>query len=137
MRLNVRAFALACALIWGLGLFAITWWIIFFEGQAPADAAPPFLGLIYRGYEFTTVGSLIDDDDIVGRGASQTDVLGGIRVTHPMVALPAVMEHLHIGQIFEDLAHLASAEIFFRSKRQFESGALEVAHEDDQVIRVQ
>lgn len=59
MKLNVKAFALTCGLIWGLGLFCITWWIIFFEGQAPPEAGPPFLGLVYRGYRFTTAGSLI------------------------------------------------------------------------------
>jgi len=59
MKLDVRAFALACGLIWGLGLFFLTWWIIAFEGQADPGAAPPFIGLVYRGYELTTVGSLI------------------------------------------------------------------------------
>lgn len=59
MKLDVKAFALACALIWGLGLFLITWWIILFEGQAAPDSAPPFLGLIYRGYRFTATGSFI------------------------------------------------------------------------------
>ncbi len=33
MKLNVWAFGLTCALIWGLGLFAVTWWIIAFDGQ--------------------------------------------------------------------------------------------------------
>ena len=59
MKLDVKALALACGLFWGVGLFLITWWIIFFEGQAPPDAPPPFIGLVYRGYSFTTVGSLI------------------------------------------------------------------------------
>jgi hypothetical protein len=59
MKLNVKAFALACALIWGLGLFVITWWIIIFEGQSDPASAPPFIGLIYRGYHFTAVGSFL------------------------------------------------------------------------------
>ena len=59
MKLDVRAFALACGLIWGVGLFLITWWIIAFEGQAAPDARPPFVGLVYRGYAFTAVGSLV------------------------------------------------------------------------------
>lgn len=59
MKLDVKSFALAAGLIWGVGLFLITWWIIAFEGQAAADARPPFLGLIYRGYAFTTLGSFL------------------------------------------------------------------------------
>ena len=59
MKLNVKAFALTCGLLWGVCLLCIAWWIILFEGQAPPDADPPFLGLIYRGYCFTTLGSVI------------------------------------------------------------------------------
>jgi hypothetical protein len=32
MKLNVRAFALTCGLVWGLGLFIFTWWIMAFDG---------------------------------------------------------------------------------------------------------
>ena len=32
MKLNVKAFALTCAIIWGLGLFLMTWWLILFDG---------------------------------------------------------------------------------------------------------
>jgi hypothetical protein len=32
MKLNIKAFSLACGIIWGLGLFCLTWWIIAFEG---------------------------------------------------------------------------------------------------------
>ena len=56
MRLNVKAFALACGLIWGLGLFALTWWVIAFEG---ATGSIPCVGLVYRGYNISPVGSLI------------------------------------------------------------------------------
>ena len=56
MRLNVKAFALACGLIWGLGLCAITWWVIAFEG---ATGNIPCLGLVYRGYNISASGSLI------------------------------------------------------------------------------
>lgn len=56
MKLNIRAFALACGLLWGLGLFALTWWIILFDGSI---AGPTFLGRIYRGFEITPIGSVI------------------------------------------------------------------------------
>ncbi len=32
MRLNVKAFGLACGLMWGFGLFVLTWWLIMLEG---------------------------------------------------------------------------------------------------------
>jgi len=56
MRLNVRAFALACGLLWGVGLFLLTWWIILLDGSS---SSPTFLGRVYRGYEMTPVGSLV------------------------------------------------------------------------------
>ena len=56
MKLNVKAFGLACGLLWGLGLFALTWWIIALDG---ATAETTFLGRVYRGYAITPLGSLI------------------------------------------------------------------------------
>jgi len=55
MKLDVKAFALACGLIWGIGLFVLTWWIIAFEGQT---GQPTTIGLVYRGYAISAVGSL-------------------------------------------------------------------------------
>ena len=56
MRLNVRAFALTCGLVWGVGIFLITWWIIAFEGVS-GDVT--FLGRVYRGYNISPLGSVI------------------------------------------------------------------------------
>lgn len=56
MKLNVLAFGLACGLIWGLGLFCLTWWIIFFEGQTHEEI---MIGLVYRGYDVSAMGSVI------------------------------------------------------------------------------
>lgn len=56
MRLNIKAFALACGLIWGFGLFVLTWWIIAFEG-ATGDVT--IIGRLYRGYSISPAGSLI------------------------------------------------------------------------------
>ena len=56
MRFNVKVFALTCALVWGFGLFMLTWWIIAFEG---ATGERTFLGLVYRGYTISPVGSVI------------------------------------------------------------------------------
>lgn len=56
MRLNVKAFALACGIFWGVGLFVLTWWIIAFEG-ATGDVT--FIGRLYRGYRISPLGSVI------------------------------------------------------------------------------
>jgi len=56
MKLNVKAFALTCALAWGLGLFFLTWWMIAFDG---ATGEITFIGRIYRGYCISPTGSLI------------------------------------------------------------------------------
>jgi hypothetical protein len=56
MKLDVKAFGLTCGLVWGFGVFALTWWVIFFDG---ASDTPTFLGHLYRGYKLTPTGSLI------------------------------------------------------------------------------
>jgi hypothetical protein len=56
MRLDVKAFAVAFALIWGIGLFALTWWIMAFEG---ATHQGTLIGEVYRGYTIGPMGSLI------------------------------------------------------------------------------
>ncbi len=56
MKLNVKAFALTCALVWGIGLFILTWWVIAFDGST---GEIPFIGHIYRGYTISPLGSVI------------------------------------------------------------------------------
>jgi hypothetical protein len=56
MKLNVKAFALTCGLLWGIGLFVFTWWIIAFDG---ATGEVTFIGRIYRGYSISPGGSFI------------------------------------------------------------------------------
>jgi hypothetical protein len=56
MKLNVKAFALTCALMWGVALPLVTWWVMALEG---ASTDPTWLGHIYRGYSLTLGGSLI------------------------------------------------------------------------------
>lgn len=57
MQLNVRAFALTCAILWGLGVLLLTWWIILLDG-ATGDKGG-LLGSVYRGYSVSPLGSLI------------------------------------------------------------------------------
>jgi len=56
MKLNVKAFALTCGLIFGFGLFFLTWWIIAFDG---ATGEVTFIGRLYRGYSISARGSVI------------------------------------------------------------------------------
>lgn len=56
MKLNVKAFALTCGIVWGVGLFCLTWWIIAFDGSV---AGPTLIGRLYRGFTFTPLGSVI------------------------------------------------------------------------------
>lgn len=56
MKLNVKAFSLAFGLVWGLGLFFLTWWIIAFDG---ATGEPTIIGRLYRGYNISPMGSVI------------------------------------------------------------------------------
>ena len=56
MKLNVRAFAFTCALVWGFGVFALAWWVIALDGSG---GPVPLLGLMYRGFTFSPRGSLI------------------------------------------------------------------------------
>ena len=55
MRLNVRALALTWGILWGLGIFLATLWIILFDGST---GEVTILGRIYRGYNVSVVGSL-------------------------------------------------------------------------------
>lgn len=55
-QLDVNAFALAAALLWGLGLFASTWWVIAFDGAA---GEPTLIARLYRGYSVSAGGSVI------------------------------------------------------------------------------
>ena len=56
MQLNVKAFALTSGILWGVGLFSLTWWIILLEG---ASGDPTFIGRFYIGYNISPSGSIV------------------------------------------------------------------------------
>jgi hypothetical protein len=56
MKLNTLAFGLTCGLMWGFGVFFLTWWIIAFMG---VTNDPIVLGYLYRGYNVSPIGSVI------------------------------------------------------------------------------
>ena len=55
MKLNVKAVAFTSAIMWGLGMFLVTWWIMIFDG---ATGDPTMIGHIYRGFNISPVGSI-------------------------------------------------------------------------------
>ena len=56
MKLNVQAFAITFGIVWGVGLFLITWWIIAFGG---VNSEPGLIGRVYIGYRISPLGSII------------------------------------------------------------------------------
>jgi len=56
MKLNVKAIAITSGLVWGFGLFVLTWWVIFFDG---ATGDPMCIGKVYRGFSISPAGSFI------------------------------------------------------------------------------
>jgi hypothetical protein len=55
-RLDPKAFGLTSGILWGAGLFCLTWWIIAFDG---ASDEPTMIGMLYRGYTISPLGSVI------------------------------------------------------------------------------
>lgn len=53
MRLNIAAFAITTALIWGFGLFIMVWWVIAVEG---VTHDPEVMGSVYVSYGLTLWG---------------------------------------------------------------------------------
>jgi hypothetical protein len=56
MTLNIKAFALTAGILWGLGIFFLTWWVIAFDG---ATGEPTLIGRLYRGYTLSPIGSVV------------------------------------------------------------------------------
>jgi len=57
MRLNVPAFGMACGLLWGGGVFVLTWWMLVFGTAQTGE--PTLLGRVYLGYTVSGAGSVI------------------------------------------------------------------------------
>jgi hypothetical protein len=56
MKLNIKAFAFSCSILWGFALFLVTWWVIVLDG---VTGDPTWLGAVYRGYNISPLGSVI------------------------------------------------------------------------------
>lgn len=69
MKVNLKAFALSCGLLWAGTVILLTWWVIAFEG---ATGEATILGKIYRGYNISPLGSVIGGVWALGDG-----LLGG------------------------------------------------------------
>ncbi len=55
MKLNVKAFGLTSGIIWGAGIFFMTWGLIWLDPEGTAG----LLERVYRGYHISALGSLI------------------------------------------------------------------------------
>lgn len=56
MKLSVRSFAFTCAIILGVGIFLLTWWLIILYGSSGDTIV---LSTFYPGYNVTPLGSFI------------------------------------------------------------------------------
>ena len=56
MKMNIKAFALTCGMLWAAGLFGLTWWLIAFGGSTGEHT---FIGKVYLGYTVSPIGSVI------------------------------------------------------------------------------
>lgn len=56
MKINVKAFAMTTGVLWGLGVFLMTWYLILLEGASDDEL---ILGRFYLGYHVNPLGSLI------------------------------------------------------------------------------
>jgi len=56
MKLDTKAFALACSILWGSAVFLYTWWLIVLEG---VTGDPTWLSRIYLGYNISVIGSFV------------------------------------------------------------------------------
>jgi hypothetical protein len=57
MKLNIRALAFTAGLLWGFGVFFLTWWLLWWHPELAGQ--PSFVGLVYPGYTVSAVGSVI------------------------------------------------------------------------------
>jgi hypothetical protein len=57
MRLNIKSFALAAGLFWGLTLLAYAWWRLLLEGEESEDQT--VIGRKYPGFSISPLGGLI------------------------------------------------------------------------------
>jgi len=57
MKLNVKAFALAGGIVWGVNWFFLTWWMMLFKGITNEKIA--FISDTYIGFTVSPLGSLV------------------------------------------------------------------------------
>jgi hypothetical protein len=56
MKLNALALGISIGLLWGLGVFLMTWWVIVMDGSS---GDPTILSPFYRGHAYSPMGSVI------------------------------------------------------------------------------
>lgn len=60
MKLDLKAFALAGGLFWGMGIFILTWWLLLTrDTHGRGTRYGKLIGRIYPGYRVSPKGSVI------------------------------------------------------------------------------
>lgn len=64
MKLHVMSLALTAGILWGGGVFLMTWWVILWDGSSglnptTGEAEVFWLSRFYRGYTISPMGSVI------------------------------------------------------------------------------
>ncbi len=60
MKLDLKAFALAGGLFWGLGVFLLTWWLLLTRNtHGRRSRFGDLIGRVYPGYRVSPEGSVI------------------------------------------------------------------------------
>src|SRR6266851_5812518 len=78
----------------------------------------------------------VDDDDVVGGDAAEVDFLGGERLAAPEPAARGARRGAILFENPEQVADVGAPQPLFVLERQFEKARLEVAGEQEQVVRV-
>src|SRR6266849_10693089 len=78
----------------------------------------------------------VDDDDVVGGDAPEVDLLGGKRLTAPEPAAGGARRGTVLFENPEEIADVGAPQSLLVLERQLEKAGLEVAGEQEQVVRV-
>ena len=93
-------------------------------------------GVVDLGDHLVAAARRVDDDEVRRRHAAQRDVVGGVGVGGPVPAPARVAQHAALLEVGEQRREVLAAERLAVVDRQLEGGALDVAREHLEVVRV-
>ena len=92
-------------------------------------------GIIDFGNDFLLAAGDVDDHEVAVGYRAEAHTARRIAVRHPVPAIPLTVQHPLLFGVGEHLDQVFSSECFVRSERQFEGGAANVVHQDQQLVR--